>query len=308
MDFSEPAEHAMLRSAVAAVSSDFGHEYFARQVKADGHQTELWQALGKAGFIGVNLPEEYGGGGGGIAELAIVTEETAAAGCPLLLLLVSAAICGEVLKKYGTAEQKQQWIPPLAAGTDLMVFAITEPNAGSNSHNISTKAVRDGDDWILSGTKYYISGVDEATSMLVVARTGESANGRAELSLFIVDTDAPGLRTDRIPVEVNIPERQFTVYFDDVRVAGDRLVGGVGAGLRALFTGLNPERITGAAIANGIGRYAPCQGLALCPRTPGLVGADRGASRRVAPAGHGRGGDRAGPVDDRQGCVAARRR
>ena len=256
MDFSEPAEHAMLRSAVAAVSSDFGHEYFARQVKADGHQTELWQALGKAGFIGVNLPEEYGGGGGGIAELAIVSEETAAAGCPLLLLLVSAAICGEVLKRYGTAEQKQQWLPPLAAGTDLMVFAITEPDAGSNSHNISTKAVRDGDGWRISGTKYYISGVDEAASMLVVARTGERPDGRAELSLFIVDTDAPGLRSDRIPVEVNIPERQFTVYFDDVRVEGDRLVGGVGAGLRALFTGLNPERITGAAIANGIGRYA----------------------------------------------------
>src|ERR1700712_5487954 len=135
MDFSESVEDAMLRSAVAAVSSDFGHEYFARQVKADGHQTELWQALGKAGFIGVNLPEEYGGGGGGIAELAIVSEETAKGGCPLLLILVSAAICGEVLKKFGSPEQKQRWLPALAAGTDRMVFAITEPDAGSHSHN-----------------------------------------------------------------------------------------------------------------------------------------------------------------------------
>jgi alkylation response protein AidB-like acyl-CoA dehydrogenase len=256
MDFTESAEQAMLRSAVAQVVADFGHEYFARQVKADGHQTELWEALGKAGFIGVNLPEEYGGGGGGIAELAIVSEETANGGCPLLLILVSAAICGEILKKFGTPEQKQRWIPPLAAGTDRMVFAITEPDAGSNSHNISTRAVRDGDGWRISGTKYYISGMDEASTVLVVARTGDDPQGRAQLSLFIVDTDAPGLRSSRIPVEVNIPERQFTVYFDDVRVDGDRLVGEVGAGLRALFTGLNPERITGAAIANGIGRYA----------------------------------------------------
>ncbi len=256
MDFSESPEDAMLRSAVSKVVAGFGHEYFARQVKADGHTTELWEALGEAGFIGVNLPEEYGGGGQGIAELAIVTEETAAGGCPLLLLLVSAAICGEILKKYGSPEQKARWLPAMAAGTDRMVFAITEPDAGSNTHNITTRAEPDGDGWRLTGTKYYISGVDEAASVLVVARTGQDSQGKAQLSLFIVDTDSPGLRRDRIPVEVHIPERQYTLFLDDVHVGGDRLVGGIGAGLRALFTGLNPERITGAAIANGIGRYA----------------------------------------------------
>lgn len=256
MDFSESPEDAMLRAAVSKVVSGFGHEYFARQVKADGHSTELWEALGESGFIGVNLPEEYGGGGQGISELAIVCEEAAAGGCPLLLLLVSAAICGEILKKYGSTAQQERWIPALAAGTDRMVFAITEPDAGSNTHHITTRAEPDGDGWRLNGTKYYISGVDEASTVLVVARTGQDAQGKAQLSLFIVDTDAPGLRRDRIPVEVGIPERQFTLYFDDVLVGGDRLVGGVGAGLRALFTGLNPERITGAAIANGIGRYA----------------------------------------------------
>jgi alkylation response protein AidB-like acyl-CoA dehydrogenase len=260
MDFAESTEHGMLRSAVAEVVADYGHDYFASQVRADGHTTALWEALGEAGFIGVNLPEQYGGGGQGIAELAIVTEEAAAGGCPLLLLLVSAAICGEILKRYGTADQQQQWLPALAAGTDRMVFAITEPDAGSNSHNISPRAVPTGEgvgsSWILSGTKYYISGVDEASAMLVVARTGDDAQGRAQLSLFVVDTDAPGLHVARIPVEVGIPERQFTVSFDDVQVGSDRLIGGVGAGLRALFTGLNPERITGAAIANGIGRYA----------------------------------------------------
>lgn len=191
-----------------------------------------------------------------MTELAIVVEETAAAGMPLLLLLVSSAISGEVLKTFGTAEQQQAWLPAMADGSDKMVFAITEPDAGSNSHQIATTAHRDGDDWILSGTKYYISGVDEASHVLVVARTGESDDGRGLMTLFVVDTDAPGLHRSRIPVEVRAPEKQFTLIFDDVRVSDARRVGGVDEGMRIVFHGLNPERITGAAIENGIGRYA----------------------------------------------------
>ena len=256
MDFAESAEHGMLREAVSKVVADFGHEYFAEKAKSGGRTTELWRALGQAGFIGVNLPEEFGGGGQGISELAVVCEETARGGCPLLLLLVSSAICGEVLKRYGTPDQQQRWLPALASGEDKMVFAVTEPDAGSNTHNLSTRAVPDGDGWLITGAKYYISGVDEASSMLVVARTGSDEQGRAELSLFIVDTDAPALTATVIPVDVGIPERQYQLFFDSVRVEPDRLVGTVGGGLRALFDGLNPERITGAAIENGIGRYA----------------------------------------------------
>jgi alkylation response protein AidB-like acyl-CoA dehydrogenase len=137
-----------------------------------------------------------------------------------------------------------------------MVFAITEPDAGSNSHRITTTATRDGEEWVLSGTKHYISGVDEAPRMLVVARTSTGADGRAELSLFVVDCDAAGLQRQLIPVEVGAPELQFQLFFDDVRVGADRLVGDPGDGLRMVFSGLNPERITGAAIENGIGRHA----------------------------------------------------
>ena len=271
----------MLRSAVVKIVADYGHDYFAAQVKADGHTTALWEALGAAGFIGVNLPEQYGGGGQGIAELAIVTEEAAAGGCPLLLMLVSAAICGEVLKRYGTPEQQQRWLPTLAAGTDKMVFAITEPDAGSNSHNISTRAEPEGmGGWLLSGTKYYISGVDEAGAMLVVARTGADAQGRAQLSLFVVDTDAPGVRTARIPVEVGIPERQFTVFFDDVQVPADRLVGGVGAGLRALFTRAEPGTHHRRGDRQRYRPLRPRQGVALRPRACRVEGADRGPPRR----------------------------
>jgi alkylation response protein AidB-like acyl-CoA dehydrogenase len=197
----------------------------------------------------------YGGGGGGITELAIVCEEVAAQGCPMLLILVSAAICAEVVARFGTTEQRERWLPGLAAG-DKMVFAITEPDAGSNSHRLSTTARRDGDVYRLRGTKTFISGVDEAAAVLVVARTGQDDRGRAELSLAVVDTDAPGLEATLIPIEIASPETQYLVHFDDVEVPADRLIGDEGEGLRQIFFGLNPERIMSACISAGIGRYA----------------------------------------------------
>jgi alkylation response protein AidB-like acyl-CoA dehydrogenase len=122
---------------------------------------------------------------------------------------------------------------------------------------VSTVAVRDGATWVLRGSKTYISGVDEAGAILVVARTGvDDATGRGKLSLFIVDADAPGLEKRLIETEIVAPEKQYALFFDDVVVGDDRLVGVEGEGLRQVFTGLNPERITGAAMLNGIGRYA----------------------------------------------------
>jgi alkylation response protein AidB-like acyl-CoA dehydrogenase len=247
----------MLRSAVAGLAARYGHTYFQEMTSSGAKPDALWKELGNAGFLAVHLPEAYGGGGMGIAELAIVCEEVAAAGCPLLMMLVSPAICGTLLSRYGNDHQRATWLPALASGQDKMAFAITEPDAGSNSHRISTSAKRDGDEWVLSGTKYYISGMDEAGAVLVVARTGTvESSGRAELSLFVVDTDSPGLTVAPIPMEISAPEKQFTVFFDDVPVAADRVVGREGEGLRQVFAGLNPERLMSAAIATGIGRYA----------------------------------------------------
>jgi alkylation response protein AidB-like acyl-CoA dehydrogenase len=257
MDFRPTPEQELLRAAVAGIAGRFGHEYFQTKTRDGAKPDELWQELGKSGFLGVHLPEEYGGGGMGIAELAIVCEEVAAAGCPLLLMLVSPAICGTLLAKFGTEAQKQRWLPPMAAGEAKMAFAITEPDAGSNSHRIATTARRDGDLWRLDGTKYYISGVDEAGAVIVVARTGtEDTTGRAKLSLFVVDTDAEGVEARHIPVEIAAPEKQFTLFFDNCQLDEDRLLGAEGEGLRQVFAGLNPERLMGAAISCGIGRYA----------------------------------------------------
>ncbi len=213
---------------------------------------ELWRELGEHGFLGVNLPEEHGGGGAGMSELAIVAEECARAGCPVLLLAVSPTICGSIIARHGTADQKQEWLPAIASGELTMAFAITEPDAGSNSHRLSTMATKDGNEWLLNGTKQFISGIDESQAVLVVARTGEE--GR--LGLFVVDTDAPGFSKQEIPVEIVAPEKQYTLFFDDVRLGEDRLVGEAGEGLKAAFAGLNPERIMGAATVNGIALYA----------------------------------------------------
>jgi len=255
VDFAETAEHRDLRAAVAAIARGFGPGYYTSHAAAGTPCTELWARLGEAGFVGLNIPEEYGGGGGGLTELALVCEELGAQGTPLLLLLVSAAISAGVIAEFGTDEQRKTWLPGLAAGTSKVVFAITEPDAGSNTHRLSATATRDGPGWRLRGSKYYISGVDEAEALLVVARTGTGERGDAELSLFIVPTDAPGLDTSVLPVDLMLPEKQFTLHFDDVPLGPETLVGGEGQGFRQVFHGLNPERITGAATCVGIARF-----------------------------------------------------
>jgi len=287
MDFSEITEHRMLRDAVRGIASSYGHAWYVERARAGGRTTELWDDLARKGYLGVNIPEVYGGGGMGISALAAVCEEVSAAGCPLLLLVVSPAIVGSILSRHGTDEQKAAWLPGIAAGTKKIVFAITEPDAGSNSHNLSTAATRDGGVYRLSGTKYYISGVDEADAILVVARILDDAGKPSGLGLFIVDVDAPGLDKSLIPVQTVMPERQYTLFFENVPVPEDRLVGGEGAGLAPLFTGLNPERITSAALANGVACYALEKAAAYARdrkvwRTP--IGAHQGIAHPLAAA------------------------
>ncbi len=254
--FTESEERQSLRREVARLAAGYGREYFTRQARGGGKTTDLWLAIGKHGYLGINVPEQYGGGGGGIGDIAAVCEELAAQGCPLLMMVVSPAICGTVISRFGTEEQKRRWLPGICDGTATMAFAITEPDAGTNSHNITTTARRDGEGWVLKGRKIYISGVDEAANVLVVARTEDARTGKLKPCLFVVPTDADGFEYTPIPMEIVSPEQQFSVFIDDVRLPADALVGDEDAGLVQLFAGLNPERIMAASFSLGLARYA----------------------------------------------------
>ncbi|MFE6386386.1 MULTISPECIES: acyl-CoA dehydrogenase family protein [Nocardiopsis] len=256
MTFNEPAERVDLRAAVSAFAAGYGSEYYRARAKEGAYLTELWREAGGLGYLGVNIPEEYGGGGGGIGDLAAVLEELSAAGCPTLMMVVSPAICGTVLTRFGTPEQRARWLPGLATGETIMAFAITEPDAGSNSHRITTTARSDGGGWVLNGRKTFISGVDVADAVMVVGRVQDEDTGRLSAALFAVPTDAPGFEARRIEMDLVSPDHQYQLFLDDVHLPADALVGDPGAGLLQLFAGLNPERIMAASLASGSARHA----------------------------------------------------
>jgi alkylation response protein AidB-like acyl-CoA dehydrogenase len=253
----DSVEYRAIRETVANIASRYGVKYFTERGRSDGGIDELWKDLGTAGLLGLHLPEEYGGGGAGMAEAVIVVEELAAHGMPLLIWVISPAICGNILAHHASEEMKQRWLPAIADGTRIMAFGLTEPDAGSNSHNVKTTARRTGTGWTISGSKYYISAVDQADALLVVTRDADhSTQEKSALSLFVVPTDSPGLTFQKIDTSIVSPDKQFTVFLDDVEVGDDALVGVAGNGLRQVFDGLNPERILVGALCGGIGRYA----------------------------------------------------
>lgn len=246
------AEERLLRESVGAIAARYGAQYMRDCFEAGEPPTAMWDELAEGGFCGANLPEEFGGGGLGMTGLAIVQEELARHGCTQLLLVVSPAIAGSILARHGSAEQQERWLPGLAAGTERIAFAVTESDAGTNTHKITTRARRNTDgDWVITGQKTYISAVEHATAILVVARA-ELDDGTLGLPLlFIVDVDAAGLTREVIPTAVRMPDRQWTLFIDGVTVGPERVLGGEVGGLGALFDGLNPERIMAAAGALG---------------------------------------------------------
>jgi alkylation response protein AidB-like acyl-CoA dehydrogenase len=274
-------EETLLREAVAGVCGDFGPEYMGRQRDAGEPPSELWDALASRGYLGVNIPAEYDGGGLGMAALSWVGEEISAAGCGLLLIVVFPAIVGSILARHGTAGQKERWLRGIGRGATKVAFAITESGAGSNSHNLATSLRHEGDRYLLRGQKTFISGVEDADAVLVVART-RLADGQLGLpSLAIVDVDAPGFTRQEIPMAVRGADKQWTLFFDDVELEEERLIGGENGGLGVVFDGLNPERIMGASICTGIGRLALERGAAYA-REREVWGRPIGAHQGVA--------------------------
>lgn len=280
--------HGALRESVGKLVGKFGRKYFQDCVANETQPDALWNELGEAGFLGVHISDQYGGSGGGLADLNVVIEECAAQGCPMLQLVI-ASICAPIIERFGSDELKDKWLPGIATGRRKMAFGITEPDAGSNTHKVSTTARKDGDGWTLSGAKYWTSAIDESEAVLVVARDGDldAGDGRSALSLFVVPTSAPGITLQRIDAALRSPEKQFSVFFDNVKLPAEALIGERGAGLKQVFVGLNPERVSAAAINNGISRFALAKGAQYANERSvwkTTIGAHQGVAHPLAEA------------------------
>ena len=252
-------EEGMIRDFVRQVAKRCGRDYWLAKAREGAFTEELWQELAAGGYLGMLVPEEYGGSGLGMREMAVLLEEMGHQGIPLLLVVVSSVMDTTLIARYGSPDTKQRYLPALARGEIKICFALTEPTAGSNSFRISTLARRDGDSYLLNGQKMFITGADQSDYILVVARTTpfeQVQDKREGLSLLIVDRRAPGVTLQPLEMGVLHPETQFAVFFDDVRVPRGDLLGEEGQGTRYLFDALNPERISGAAVAVGLGQFA----------------------------------------------------
>ena len=302
MEFTEPDEHVMLRRR-PPTSRRFGHEYFPR-----GHGVEDRRAVagrGRPGFLGVHLPEEHGGGGGGMTELAIVSEELAADGCPLLLMLVSAGISAELVSRFGDRRAARA---VAARARHRREDGVRHHRARRRVEHPPSSPPRRATATATGcrGTKYYISGVDEADAILVVARTGvDEDTGRA--SAVAVRRPHRRARAStrrrsdrRSGARDAVPRCSSTTSV----VPADRS-SAEGDGLRQVFVGLNPERICGAALNTGIGRYALDRAAAYANERE-VWGVPIGATRASPTRWPRRRSTRARPAHDcrrRPGCT-----
>ncbi len=255
----EPStQENLIRDFVRQVAKKYGRDYWLAKAREGAFTEELWGELAAGGYLGMMIPEEYGGGGLGLTEMAVLQEEMGHQGIPLLLLVVSNVMDALLIARYGSEEMKERYLPRLARGETRFCFALTEPTAGSNSFRTATQARVDGDSYVLNGQKMFITGVDQSDYLLVVVRTTpfeEVEDKRQGLSLLIVDRRAEGVSLQPLDMGVLHPETQFAVFFDDVRVPRGELIGEEGKGSKYLFDALNPERVSAAAVAVGLGRF-----------------------------------------------------
>ncbi|MGQ0501862.1 MAG: acyl-CoA dehydrogenase family protein [Panacagrimonas sp.] len=247
-----------VQEATRGISERFPRAYILDCIKHDRFPEEMWKAMGEFGLLGLSIPEEHGGSGGGVVEITALAEALALGGVPTLFLVVTGL--GRVpIVRNGTPAQIAKYVTPTCDGSLKLCFAITEPNAGTNSFNMSTLATREGEGWVLNGQKVFISGARDADIMLVIARTqkaSEVAHRTQGMSLFVVDMKTPGITLQPLNIQVETAERQYMVFFDHVRMPADALIGEAGKGAKLMFEGLNSERLLAAAAALGIGEYA----------------------------------------------------
>jgi alkylation response protein AidB-like acyl-CoA dehydrogenase len=208
--------------------------------------------MGEIGFFGITIPEEYGGLGGDWITYCLGMEELGRADSAVRgIVSVSAGLVGKVILAHGSEEQKQRWLPGIASGTAVGCFALTEPDNGSDPAHLTTRARRDGDDWLISGSKIFITNATIADVALVFARTGD--DGARGISAFLVPTGAAGFGRTLIHGKLGLRgQATAELSFDSVRVPAGALLGEEGKGFRYAMESLDKGRISVAAGCTGI--------------------------------------------------------
>ena len=262
MDFSTDPSHRLIRSTAAEIAEEYGPEYWREKEEAGEFAGEFWDALADADFHGLLVPDEYGGADMGMQEMGVAMETLCAEGCGMAgtwYLVLTAGMAAVGIERYGTERQKERYLPDIAAGERNFSIGITEPRAGTNTLNVETSARKDGDEYVINGDKAWITFSDRADNMILVTRTTpkeEVDRGTDGISLFIVDMDSPGIEVSPIPKHGINYSKSCEVFFEDVRVPEENILGEVDGGWWPLVGMLNPERIGFAAAGTGIGKLA----------------------------------------------------
>lgn len=255
-------DHALIAKAVRERIAAFDDDYWSACDRDHRFPWEFFDALAAEGWVGLAIPEQYGGGGRGVTEAAILLREVAASGaamngCTALHMNVFGL---QPVIKYGNDRLKETFLPRAAAGDLHVAFAVTEPDAGTDTSRIKTRAVRDGDGWRISGQKIWTSKALESSVALMLARTAPAPDDDARrfegLSLFLIDLDPAHVDVRPIAKAGRNAVATCETFYDDLPVEGWRLVGEEGKGFKHILSGLNPERVLIAAEAVGIGQAA----------------------------------------------------
>ena len=259
MDFDLSHEQRQVLEYGDAIAQKYDRKYWMDCAEKRIFPKELYRQIANDGFVGTMVPEEFGGAGQGMVEMHLFLEGLSNNGIPLLNLVVGAAMSLGFLAKYGTAAQKARYLPDACKGKTRFCFAITEPDAGTNTILTKTVAKRRGNRFALSGQKTFITDADGSDYALVVARTTPHTEVKRKtegFTLFVVDLKAKGVAKQYIPVSIPAPETQWQIFFDEVDLGPEDVVGEIDGGFGILFKSLNPERILVGSICCGLGRYA----------------------------------------------------
>ena len=264
MDIEFTPEQDLFRATIRQFCErEISREYVRDCDREHRPPTELYRKLGAQGWLGINIAEEYGGSGGGAVEVAILLEELGRAFLDLSFWVFRAVTWGGLaIGRDGTEEQKQRFLPGIAAGDLSVCFSLTEPDAGSDAASIALAAVEDGDDFVLNGQKVFTSGFKVSDIALVAARTATGGRKHEGITNFLVDTDTPGLDWSPIETLGHWPLGTAMLHFDDVRVPRDRVLGPVHDGWKNLGEYLRYERLCLSAARTGAAKAALADSVA----------------------------------------------